>query len=60
MFHISDFHNLKIVNNIFFFIFEMVLYFCLGVYKNSYKDHETAYTLFYSIDSLISNMSANN
>ena len=27
IFHISDFHNLKIVNNIFFFIFEGVLIF---------------------------------
>ena len=33
IFHIFDFHNLEIVNNIFFFIFEGVLYFCLGVYE---------------------------
>ena len=33
IFHISDFHNLKIVNNIFFFIFEGGLIFLSrGVY----------------------------
>ena len=32
IFHISDFHNLKIVNNIFLFIFEGGFSFCPGVY----------------------------
>ena len=31
IFHISDFHNMKIVNNTFF---RVVLYFCLGVYMH--------------------------
>ena len=30
IFHIADFHNLKIVNNIFFFIFEGGLIFLSG------------------------------
>ena len=36
IFHISDFHNLKIVNNIFFFILKVVVYFCPGVIKQFY------------------------
>ena len=32
IFHISDFHNLKIVNNIFFFLFEGGLIFLSSGY----------------------------
>ena len=32
IFHLSDFHNLKIINNIFFSFLRVVLYFYPGVY----------------------------
>ena len=43
IFHVSDFHNLKIVNKIFFFIFEGGLMFLFSGYclskEKSYSDN---------------------
>ena len=56
-FHISDFHNLKIINNIFFFIFEgglIILY--RGIYIYIYREREREHLFFtatYSFDLVI-------
>ena len=48
IFHMSNFHNLKTVNNIFFFIFEGGrIFLSIGVYVYVYRARNNTYVVIY-------------